>query len=170
MARPSGPVTGNSREVVSSGSSSFTGTSSGTSALRVPPEGRTIVTGTSGMADLLSKRSGWDCVVQNRFATREVGYLMLILNFGLGLFSAGATGFTSGLAAGLGAGAGVEVSLMLGRFTSGVLAGAAEAFSLTRSGRSSSRVSTGKISGCFLRYSRLQRAASGSQGKGGLVG
>src|SRR5512143_2428181 len=58
MARPSGPVTGSSREVVSSGSSSFTGTSSGTSALRVPPEGRTMVTGTSGMTNLLSK-CGW---------------------------------------------------------------------------------------------------------------
>src|SRR4030095_15517186 len=51
MARPSGPVTGSSRDVVSSGSNSFTGTSSGTSALRVPPEGRTRVTGTSDIFD-----------------------------------------------------------------------------------------------------------------------
>src|SRR5574341_1220511 len=49
MGRPSGPVTGSSSEVVSSGINSFTGTSLGTSALRLPPEGSTIVTGISAI-------------------------------------------------------------------------------------------------------------------------
>src|SRR6185436_13253276 len=54
MARPSGPVTGSSNEVVNSGMSSFTGTSSGTSALRVPPDGSTRVTGTSDILNSFS--------------------------------------------------------------------------------------------------------------------
>src|SRR5512141_1493095 len=116
MARPSGPVTGNSSEVVNSGSSSFTGTSSGTSALRVPPEGRTMVTGTSGMTNLLSKYGGSTRLVQNRFATRGNGYLTLILNLGFAglLAGCGAAGLTIGFAAGLGAGdGGAAENLML---------------------------------------------------------
>src|SRR5512140_210655 len=84
MARPSGPVTGSSREVVNSGNSSFTGTSSGTSALRVPPEGNTMVTGTSGMANLLSESDrANDGLAKPVCTTRETRYLMRTLGFGL---------------------------------------------------------------------------------------
>src|SRR5512143_1950899 len=98
MLRPSGPVTGSSSDVVSSGRSSFTGTSSGTSALRVPPEGRTIVTGTSGMTYLLSE-IGLTCCFRAKpvCKTRGVIYLMWILDFVLEVTGAGAE---------LGAGAG----------------------------------------------------------------
>src|SRR5512146_403766 len=96
---------------------------------------------------------------------------MLIFSFGLAGLLAGGADLSTGFAAGLAAGdAGKPVvNLMLGFLTSGGL-GAAFAFSLTRSGRINSRWSTGNIFGCVLRYSLLQRAASGSQGNGGLVG
>src|SRR3972149_6046217 len=54
IGRPSGPVVGSSSLVANSGMSSFTSTSSGTSAVRLPPEGITTVTGTSDMMQLLS--------------------------------------------------------------------------------------------------------------------
>src|SRR5512140_486818 len=50
MGRPSGPTVGSSSSDVNSGISSLTGTSSGTSAVRAPPLGRTIVRLRSGMA------------------------------------------------------------------------------------------------------------------------
>src|SRR5512141_2154598 len=50
MGRPSGPTVGSSSSDVNSGSSSLTGTSSGTSAVRAPPLGRTIVRLISGIA------------------------------------------------------------------------------------------------------------------------
>src|SRR5512143_3118900 len=50
MGRPSGPTVGSSSSEVNSGNSSLTGTSSGTSAVRAPPLGRTMVRFKSGIA------------------------------------------------------------------------------------------------------------------------
>src|SRR5512143_708621 len=50
IGRPSGPTVGSSSREVNSGSSSLTGTSSGTSAVRAPPLGRTMVRFISGIA------------------------------------------------------------------------------------------------------------------------
>src|SRR6266498_4459928 len=74
MLRPSGPVTGNSNEVVNSGMSSFTGTSSGTSAFRVPPDGSTSVTGTS---DIFDSFLIWHELTSAKpvCATRDISYL-----------------------------------------------------------------------------------------------
>src|SRR6266498_973859 len=71
MLRPSGPVTGNSNEVVNSGMSSFTGTSSGTSAFRVPPDGSTSVTGTSDIFDSFSNLARTDFC---KTGLRNAGY------------------------------------------------------------------------------------------------